>query len=103
MNQTQWTENTSRSEDKFDKMAQLSGGIAGLRYEQISGLAYIFRQIARDEQDRCAEIAASTVTDLEKTPLTKILNEQQFIEVAAAMRHQAEYAALSIKQNTRRD
>lgn len=46
-----------QAKDKYDAMALISGPIAGLKSEQLPGLAHIYRQIARDEREACAKIA----------------------------------------------
>lgn len=45
------------SDDKYHAMALIAAGAGGLAEHQVAGLAHIFRQIARDENEACAEIA----------------------------------------------
>ncbi len=59
-------ETATRSEDKYDAMALISGPIAGLRPEQLPGLAHIFRQIANDEREACAADLESLAAFAEK-------------------------------------
>lgn len=92
----------AKGEDKYDAMALIAGPIAGLRREQLAGLAHIFRQIAKDERELCAKLADKAADyaserELAETPLVKTLDEQQLIEVAAALRHQAQYLAINIR------
>ena len=46
-----------QEEDKYDAMALIAGPIAGLTPSQLPGLAHIFRQIAHDEREACANVA----------------------------------------------
>jgi hypothetical protein len=43
--------------DKYHAMALIAAGAGGLRDDQVAGLAHIFRQIARDENEACAKAA----------------------------------------------
>jgi hypothetical protein len=48
--------------DAFDVMAQTAGKSAGLKPDQWPGLAHIFRAIARDEREACAQIMDQIAT-----------------------------------------
>lgn len=76
----------AQTEDKFDAMALIAGPIAGLKPEQLPGLAHIFRSIAKDERKACARMVDEWVASHKFASDRKTYGDEMAAEIAAAIR-----------------